>query len=52
MVIDFVCHFKGIYDNLKCSTEDLDHGVVVIGYGSENGQDYWVIKNRSDQGLF
>ena len=34
----------GIISSSSCGTT-LDHGVLIIGYGSENGEDYWLLKN-------
>eukprot|EP00123_Amoebidium_parasiticum_P015166 comp22820_c0_seq1/m.35838 comp22820_c0_seq1/g.35838 ORF comp22820_c0_seq1/g.35838 comp22820_c0_seq1/m.35838 type:complete len:568 (-) comp22820_c0_seq1:537-2240(-) len=36
---------SGVYYDKECSSEDLDHAVVVVGYGTENGKDYWLVKN-------
>jgi len=40
-------YHSGIYYEEKCGNtlRDLDHAVLVVGYGTENGQDYWLIKN-------
>lgn len=34
-----------MYYEDSCSTHDLDHAVLIVGYGNENGWDHWLVKN-------
>lgn len=41
--MSFQLYKKGILTK-ECSNK-LDHGVLLVGYGTENGTDYWKVKN-------
>jgi len=35
----------GILNPIACDGKKLDHGVAVVGYGTDKGQDYWIVRN-------
>ncbi|XP_031253607.1 cysteine proteinase COT44 [Pistacia vera] len=39
----FQLYDSGVFTG-ECGSA-LDHGVVVVGYGTENGEDYWLVRN-------
>lgn len=43
----FQFYHTGVFDWTGCPDKDsdLDHGVGVVGYGIENGSDYWIVRN-------
>jgi len=40
----FQLYKGGVLDDATCGTQ-LDHGVLVVGFGTDSGKDYWKVKN-------
>lgn len=58
-VDDIEDYKSGVYtsNNCKSTNKDVNHAVLAVGYGTENGLDYWLIKNSwgtgwGDHGYF
>lgn len=41
----FQFYSKGVIAGKSCQSSELNHGVVVTGYGTEGGVEYWKIRN-------
>jgi len=43
----FQLYHSGVYNEPSCTSE-VDHAVLVVGYGTSGTLDYWLVKNRSE----
>ncbi|XP_037624554.1 pro-cathepsin H [Sebastes umbrosus] len=44
---DFMQYSQGVYTSTEChqTTDKVNHAVLAVGYGQENGTPYWIVKN-------
>ncbi|XP_036449130.1 cathepsin L1-like isoform X3 [Colossoma macropomum] len=41
----FQLYKSGVYDEPACSSTKATHAVLAVGYGTDHGKDYWLVKN-------
>lgn len=47
VITSFNRYVSGVYSVKNCgkTTKDVNHAVLLTGYGTENGMKYWSVKN-------
>lgn len=44
-LFEFRFYKSGVFVTSNCPRYQLDHGVLAVGYGTQNGKDYYLVKN-------
>ncbi|KAG7501213.1 cathepsin L1-like, partial [Solea senegalensis] len=45
MLPSFHLYRGGLYNASGCNPRFINHAVLLVGYGTDRGQEYWLIKN-------
>ncbi|KAL4168293.1 hypothetical protein KRP22_011695 [Phytophthora ramorum] len=47
VVSDFRFYKSGVYESTECHSgeKDVNHAVLAVGYGVEDGKNHWIVKN-------
>nr|BAN20095.1 cathepsin L [Riptortus pedestris] len=43
--LGFRYYSSGVYYQEDCNKNRLNHAILIVGYGTEDGLDYWLVKN-------
>jgi len=45
-LLSFQLYKSGVYDDPDCTAADIDHSMLLVGYGTtDEGVAYWILKN-------
>lgn len=42
---NFQHYVSGVFTDTTCPSGSLNHAIVLVGYGNQNGQDYYILRN-------
>jgi len=42
---NFYNYKEGIFEDTNCLSKSANHGMLLVGFGEENGKKYWLLKN-------